>query len=318
MPVTVGGHRYSDPDVLSLIFSGDSLLDPRTAVIDRAKQLNDQLRSLGQVEDPRKRIEILASLAGVRVVPMTSPNAHTAAREALLFRDSAGQRNAFFDPNVSDARINFSIAHEIVHTFFPNSVRGTRFRSMHLDDSREATELERLCHLGASELLMPTEDFLYERGENFGIKDVPRLAATFGSSYEATLYRLATTHAGVALAGRLKYRRRKNEEVRLRETKQQQLFSPGDAPVDLPTPKYRRQSLHTSEACGSKNLIHWNKSFDENSCVYLARTTNEIVRSVETLPNRAGDIGTIECVEAPYEYSPSEAGFPDVLFLWRA
>lgn len=317
MPVTVGGHRYSDPDVLSLIFSGDGLIDPRTAVIERARQLNNQLRSFGRVENPRKRIEILASLAGVRVRPMTNPSARTAEREALLFRDSGGQRNAFFDPNVSEARVNFSIAHEIVHTFFPNSVRGARFRITHLDDSREATELERLCHLGASELLMPIEEFLKERAENFGIKNVPRLAGVFGSSYEATLYRLATTDAGVALAGRLKYRRRKNEELKLRDTRQQQLFNANEASVDLPTPKYRRQSLHTSEACGSKNLIPWNKSFEENSCVYLARSTNEIVRAVETLPNRAGDIGIIECIQAPYEYSPSEAGFPDVLFLWR-
>jgi len=248
---------------------------------------------------------------------MTNPGTRTAAREALLFRDSAGQRNAFFDPNVSDARINFSIAHEIVHTFFPNSVRGTRFRSLHLDDSREATELERLCHLGASELLMPTEEFVKERGEDFGIQDVPRLAGTFGSSFEATLYRLATTHVGVALAGRLKYRRRKNEELKLSDAKQRQLFSPGDAPVDLPIPKYRRQSLHTSNVCKPENLIHWNKSFEENSCVYRARATNEIIRAIETLPNRAGDNGTIECIQAPYEYSPSEAGFPDVLFLWR-
>ncbi len=317
MPVSVGGHRYSDPDVLSLIFSGDSLIDPRTAVIDRARDLNKQLRSFSRIEDPRKRIEILASLAGVRVIPMASPSTRTAGREALLFRDSAGQRNAFYDPNVSDARVNFSIAHEIVHTFFPNSTYGARFRGMHVDDSREATELERLCHLGASELLMPTEEFLKERGKDFGIKDVPRLAGVFGSSYEATLYRLATTHPGLAIAGRLKYRLRKREELKLRDVKQRQLFNSDEVPADVPTPKYRRQSLHTSQPCGSKNLIPWNKSFDESSCVYLARTTNEIFRSSETLPNRAGDIGTIECIQAPYEYSPSEPGFPDVMFFWR-
>jgi len=317
MPVSVGGHRYSDPDVLSLIFSGDGLIDPRTAVIERAQDLNKQLRSFGHIEDPRKRIEILASLAGVRVVSMASTNARP-AREALLFRDSAGLRKAFFDPNVSDARANFSIAHEIVHTFFPNSVHGARFRSMHVDDSREATELERLCHLGASELLMPTEEFLKERGENFGIKDVPRLAGIFGSSYEATLYRLASTHPGLAIAGRLKYRLRKSEERKLRDVKQQQLFTSGEVRADaLPTPKYRRQSLHTSQTCGPENLIPWNKSFDESSSVYLARTTDDIVRGFEMLPNRASNIGTIECVQAPYEYSPSEAGFPDVLFLWR-
>jgi hypothetical protein len=316
MPVTVGGHRYSDPDVLSLIFSGDSLIDPRKAVIERARALNKQLSSFGPIADPRKRIEILASLAGVKVRPMTDSSGRTSAREALLFRDAAGQRNAFYDPRVLEARSNFSIGHEIVHTFFPNSVHGARFRSMYVDDSREATELERLCHLGASELLMPIEEFLRERGENFGIKDVPRLAGTFGSSYEATLYRLATSYPGLALAGRLKYRRRKNEELKLRDTKQQRLFTSLEGLAEVPEPKYRRQSLHVSEACGSKNLIPWNKSFDESSCAYLARSASEIVRGRETLPNRASDVGTIECVQAPFEYSPSEPGFPDVLFVW--
>src|SRR5437773_1720248 len=108
MPVSVAGHRYSDPDVLSLIYSGDGLIDPRAAVLERARGLNQQLRSFGPVNDPRTRIEILASLAGIRAQPMTNPRARPPNREALLFRNSAGQRNAFYDPNVSDARANFS------------------------------------------------------------------------------------------------------------------------------------------------------------------------------------------------------------------
>jgi Zn-dependent peptidase ImmA (M78 family) len=316
MAVSVGGHRYSDPDVLSLIYSGSGLLDPRVEVIRRAGDLNEQLRSFPAIKDPRTRIEILASLAGVKVLPMSNSPAPAQNREALLFRNAGGNTHAFYDPTLSAGRANFSIAHEIVHTFFPNSVYGARFRSLHIDDSREATELERLCHLGASELLMPHEEFLEERGEEFGLKDIPHLAERFGSSYEATVYRIATTHPSLAVAGRLKYRLRMSEERQMQDEKQKQLFSASDLVAEKPSGKYRRQSLHSSTVCRSSHWIPWNKSFDETSCVYRAATTQDVVRGIESLPNQAAESGSIECVQAPYQYPSSDPDFPDVLFLW--
>jgi Zn-dependent peptidase ImmA (M78 family) len=314
--ITVGGHRYSDPDVLSLIYSGSDLLDPRAEVIRRARNLNQELRSFGTIDNPRERIEILASLAGITALPMANPPSPEQNREALLFRNSKGAAHAFYDSSRSDGRVNFSIAHEIVHTFFPNSMNGVRFRSVHSDESREATELERLCHLGASELLMPEEEFLGERGDEFGLKDVPRLAERFGSSYEATLYRLATTHPRLAVAGRLEYRLRVSEKRQIQDAKQKHLFASSEAPAESFQPKYRRQSLHSSLTCGANHLIPWNKSFDETSCVYRAGTMSEVVRGFESLPNRSGEPGLIECVQAPHQYSPSDPNFPDVLFLW--
>ena len=314
MTVSIGGHRYSDPDVLSLIYSGSELIDPRDEVVQRARALNEKLRSFPPVNNPRERMEILASLAGVKVLPMS--NSPSQNREALLFRSGNGDANAFFDPTLSEGRANFSIGHEIVHTFFPNSRHGARFRSLHLDESREATELERLCHLGASELLMPEEEFLEERGDEFGLKDVSRLAGRFGSSYEAALYRLATTYPRLAVAGRLEYRLRTSEKRKMQDPKQNPLFVLRDASADSFQPKYRRQSLHSSLACGVKHLIPWNKSFDETSCVYRAGILSEVVRGFESLPNRSPEVGVIEAIHAPYQYSHSDSNFPDVLFLW--
>jgi len=170
--------------------------------------------------------------------------------------------------------------------------------------------------LGASELLMPEEEFLEERGEEFGLKDVPRLAERFGSSYEATLYRLATTHPRLAVAGRLSFRLRASEKRKTEDPKRTPLFASSDTCANTFQPKYRRQSLHLSSACGIKHLIPWNKSFDETSCVYRAGTPNEVVRGFESLPNRSPEMGVIEAVQAPYQYSPSDSNFPDVLFLW--
>ena len=314
--VSVGGHRYSDPDVLSLIRSGNVLLDPRREVTRIARELNESLRSFDGVENPRRRLEILASMAGINVSPMNTTPSVAQNREALLYQDSNGNRHAFYDPTSSDGRINFSIAHEIVHTFFPNSLTGARFRGVHTEQSREATELERLCDLGASELLMPQEEFLEELGGNFGLKNAPRLAERFGSSFEATVFRLATAYQGVAIAGRLHYRYRKSEERQVQTATQLRLFARSDAPIDLPTPKYRRQSLHSSLACIPLHLIPWNKSFDESSCVYKVSQAKDILRARERLPNRASDFGWIECIRAPYQQGHIDDDYPDVLFLW--
>jgi len=317
LTLSVGGHRYSDPDVLSLIKSRRGLVDPRAEVIRRAKKLNQELRSLGDIPEPRNRIEILASLAGITVLPMSDQPTHAQNREGLLFRNAGGHARAFYDPSLSDGRVNFTIAHEIVHTFFPNSVNGARFRNAHIDQSREATELERLCHLGASELLMPEEEFVKERGDEFGLIDVPRLAGRFGSSYEATVYRLATSYDGFALAGRLTYRLRLSEQRRLREAGQPDLFRSDESTNADLKPKYRRQSLHYSPACGSRHLIPWNKSFDEGSHIYKAREPEAIGRANERLPNQSNQMGLLECVRAPYQDSSSDPNFPDVLFFWK-
>lgn len=317
MTVTVGGHRYSDPDVLSLVHSGREPLDPRVEVIRRAKELNKRLRSFERIDNPRERLEILASLADITVSPMAaSPNA-AQNRAALLFQNSSGQRHAYYDPTQSEGRANFSIAHEIVHSFFPNSITGARFRSVHTDNSREATELERLCDLGASELLMPEEEFIAELSGRFGLDVVPNMAATFGSSYEATVFRLATTHPRPAMAGRVVHRYRKSEEKRLQPTSQIRLFSgTRQQRTNSPEPKYRRQSLHTSAACAPDHLIRWNKSFDPTSCVYAAKSVDDIKRARERLPNLSTAVGIIECIRAPYQGDLRDDSYPDVLFLW--
>jgi len=52
--------------------------------------------------------------------------------------------------NVSAARMRFSIAHEICHTFFYELVPELKFHAHKVDDAEE-----RLCNLGAAELLVP-------------------------------------------------------------------------------------------------------------------------------------------------------------------
>ena len=94
----------------------------------------------------------------MRVQPMDIDYQRKHKRDAAVFPTSSGWR-ILYNPNRPKARIVFSLAHEIVHTFFPHSATGARFRSISNPDSREANELERLCALGAAELVMPMDEF---------------------------------------------------------------------------------------------------------------------------------------------------------------
>lgn len=313
--LSVGRHRYTDPDILSLIKRGMEVLDPRREVIRRAQELNQQLRTYGAVGDPRQRIEILASLAGIKVSPMR--NGSLGQREALLYRDSDGAAHVYYDTGYPSARVNFSIAHEIIHTFFPNSRTGARFRNLHTDDSKEANELERLCDLGAAELLMPGQEFRDAMGGDMGLHLVTSLSERFGSSFEATVFRLATASAGLAASGLLRYRLKKDELRAATGGFQPSLFSAmGQSDPPIFTPQYRRQSLHLSLGCGAEHVIPWNKSFSSASCVHRAAHSGQIEYARERLPNRANAIGHLEATRALYQRPGADPEHGDILFLW--
>jgi IrrE N-terminal-like domain len=319
--VSVGGHRYSDPDVLSLIRVTGSLVDPRSAVVHQARTLNAEYRSFpGSAADAFVRIKMMASLRGLEVSPMDVERQRDEPRDAVLIptgkaRGKTGQ--VFYNPQRPPGRILFSIAHEIAHTFFPNTTPGARFRSLCGSDSREANELERLCDLAASELVMPFEDFQHEAGDQFCLEKVPQLCRRFGSSYESTVFRLATANPGIAAAGLLRYRHRKSEDrIRFARANQLRFEDFRELAEEMPQPKYRRQSFHSSFSCGELYAVPWNKSFNTESCVYAAGRSREILTSVESLPNRCGEQGLLQAVSAPFQREEAHTEFPDVLFFW--
>src|SRR5258708_14284818 len=156
--VNIGGRRYSDPDILSLARQTGGLIDPRFTIRMQARQLLDKLLSYpGVPANPLERLKILASLNGIKIRPMNIETYQKEKRDAALYRTEVGWL-LLYNPNRLARRLLFTIAHEIIHTLFPNSVTGARFRTITNPDSREANELERLCDLGAAELVMPVED----------------------------------------------------------------------------------------------------------------------------------------------------------------
>lgn len=319
--IRVGGRRYSDPDVISLIKATGSLVDPRSSVLTQARKRLQTLSRFQDIpNDPIERLTILASICGIaEVVPMNIEQRRGETRDAVLAPNLSGGRSIIYNPTVPRSRVAFSIAHEIAHTFFPNSISGARFRNICASESREANELERLCDLGASELLMPLSEFQNAAaGTGYSLTSVSALMEVFGSSFEATAFRLASAHPGIAVAGLVRYRLRIGEQRKRKITAQAVLFAPQGGNVDAEgaEPKYRRQSLHLSEACSDAHMVRWNKSFPADSAVYDAATASDVQVGFESLPNQLTTKGRLEAVRAPYQRDEAHPLSGDVLFFW--
>jgi hypothetical protein len=164
---------------------------------------------------------------------------------------------------------------------------------------------------------MPIDAFQKEVGGRFSLSKVERLCTVFGSSVEATVFRLASAHPGVAVAGLLRYRLRVGEERQAKQPRQSFLFAQGQSEEEkTATPKYRRQSIHFSEVAKEHLMIRWNKSFAESSCVYQAGIGDGIHSAIETLPNGSGIEGRLEAIRAPFQREDAHPHFGDVLFFW--
>ena len=317
---------YRDPDVVALIAAGGGLQDPRSLVVNQARKLNALYRQFESgTSTPLERLTQLASIKGFEVAPMLLDGSHDTQRDAVvIMADTTSSKGGhiFYNPLRSAGRVAFSIAHEIAHTFFPSTHGGARFREMLDDEEQEASELERLCHVGAAELLMPIEEFSYEATPDWSLHRAQGLAATFGASIEATVFRLATAYPGVAIAGTAYFRHTKGDQAKLAasaSSKQSMLFA-ALTDYGLPVvqaPKYRRQSLHFSEKCPKNLIIPWNKSFDETSCI-CKPLDQRVASFTEPHPMNANAYGVMEAIYAPYQRSSVFDGHEDVLFLWKA
>jgi hypothetical protein len=132
--------------------------------------------------------EALSSFRGLKVEP-----AHWDIRaDARVFPGPDGKLRIEYDPKKPRARVNFSICHELTHTFFPDCYETVRHRRKTGASRGQDFELELLCDLGAAELLMPAQTFATDLVE-FGtsLEAVKALRSRYVASSEAVLIRLA-------------------------------------------------------------------------------------------------------------------------------
>lgn len=116
-----------------------------------------------------------------------SPNENI--REARTLPVSGGKVRIEFNPLRSRARINYSVAHEIAHTLFPDCSDQVRNRAAKHEMKADDWQLEMLCNLAAAELLMPIGSFEELANRHISIRDVVELRSKFATSSESLMLR---------------------------------------------------------------------------------------------------------------------------------
>lgn len=96
-----------------------------------------------------------------------------------------------YNPSRPQARIRYSIAHEIAHTLFPDCRDRIRQRLAREHMQGNDWQLEMLCNIAASEFLMPVGSFPELADESLSIDHLVSLRSHYEVSAEALLLRFA-------------------------------------------------------------------------------------------------------------------------------
>lgn len=263
--IKVGRRVWSHKSVLALLDKAHRTADPEELIRDCARTLVAQALALnwtGPPYDPK-------ILAGLRDIAVEPTNDEIGA-EARIFSKPDGSLLIQFDRAKAKARVNFSICHEITHTFFPDCYETIRHRRKQEDGNYE---LECLCDLGAAELLMPHEPFLSDLAAlGVSLSAVRQLTQRYAASGEAVLIRIAQLSskpcAVVFLSEKLK-------PVQERAAQTQEF----DFGLPAVAPKLRVDYVRPTEAFTAFIPVH--KSVPDNSVAYRCLESDDIEEAVE-------------------------------------
>jgi len=160
----------------------DPACDDRTHVIRLAAGVVDDLQA-----EPPINLEMVASYQGVAAVRQCPlPNA------GCLFTDpESGRVEIRLRAGDHPCRQRFSGFHEISHTFMPGYQLTIQWRCDPTPEALARSELEVLCDIGASELLLPRRHVIDDlRRAEFGLQTVFDLAEAYDASVQAAAHRL--------------------------------------------------------------------------------------------------------------------------------
>ena len=169
--------RWTDKSVVAFAYEEDPIdkmeTMARKAVLDAVDR--------GWRGPPFDPIE-LASIRGITVRP------NAAIADARVFWVN-GRFQIEYNPHRPRGRVNFSIAHEIAHTFFEDCGEEVRNRRRDRWEDRR-WQLELLCNVGAAEMMMPVGSFPSGGTSAVTIEEMMRLRKEYQVSAEAILIRL--------------------------------------------------------------------------------------------------------------------------------
>ncbi|MFP5041627.1 ImmA/IrrE family metallo-endopeptidase [Parasediminibacterium sp. JCM 36343] len=172
--------KWAHKSILNLINESGNT-NPEDEIRSRARALVLNALQNGWSGPPFNAIE-LAKFLNIDIIPNDG---------VLDARTIPKGKNGFiieYNPFQKPTRINFSVAHEIAHTFFSDCGDQIRDRE---DDPRENRELEKLCNIGASELQLPYAVFSNDvnKIDKITLEELIELAKGYKASLESLFLR---------------------------------------------------------------------------------------------------------------------------------
>ena len=178
---------WAHKSVIALLEAHPGASDPEAVIRTKARALVERVRGYGW-NGPPFDPELLAGLLGIQVHP-ANLNADTQA--LIRPRHGSAELEILWNSASPRSRRNFSIFHEIIHTLFPDCFESVRHRAVAPTRADPDRELERLCDIGAAELLMPHEEFSRDLSSvGNDIAGMDHLRDRYQSSREATAIRM--------------------------------------------------------------------------------------------------------------------------------
>lgn len=280
--MTFRNNRWHHPSVIRLIEEGRTLHEynysPEEIIRVKARKLVQYAINLGWSGPPFDP-HILASIIGIRVVPVDMKS----SIDAMIVPSEDGRFNILLNRTVPHhERQNFSICHEISHTLFPDCAEFIRMRAKKPDKTDTDREVEVLCNIAASELLLPGDYFLESlRGQDFSLRSVQPLSELYKASKTATIIKMVGTGLRICAALFLEPGYRKSVSER-------------DINV---SPKMR--VAYAIPSSGFGYFVPRNKSAPDDSCVYTAIESKEIKTGLEDWKIPGNPVYEIEAMYLP-------------------
>ena len=157
--------------------------DPIVFIKDKVRELVLIAFDKGWTGPPFNPIK-LAQLLGIEVLP----NENVLDARTVPIKGSRNKAIIEYNPYQGNTRINFSISHEIGHTFFPDFNEKIRNREENVNP--ETKELEFLCNIAAAEILLPYSDFSKEANNvELNLSSLLEISNKYRASLESVFLR---------------------------------------------------------------------------------------------------------------------------------
>ena len=266
--VRVGKRIYSHNSVVRLIECNQHISqDPEEIIQNLVHNRLTEAKDLGWGGPPFNP-QFLASMMGIQC---EESRELVHSEDAELHSTSTGLIIKY-NPDKPKTRQNFSIAHEISHTLFPGYK--DQYKARHkIGRFDPSSEVEFLCDLGASEIILPAPEFdadVSRRG--ISLKSLEELSTLYETSKEASAIRMVTTNRYPCAVMVLDYSHKPTELPQIEKAKHQlNLFD--DCSPGLPPMKLRVQFCVPSKQFST--FIPKDKSIDESSPLYEISVTQK-------------------------------------------